>query len=363
MKRLFIIASFALMIISCKNDNIEIDSTSAQTFSETVDKISKALPVMQQDKFKEALQIIFEYNTSQSMDNEARWGIVRTLLDGKTVDEVFDIAEKVALQNKFTWNRNQVPLVNGIPKPGATETVETPAEPTSNVQRFDFSVKQDDTGIAISPFFYNAQGEEIQLDQAVTATIEVFNSGSIVYTFRSTIDPNSTDDLYRKNAINIKYSSLDASKIKSDRLDILVRIPNSERYLTNRKAVKVPLNLVGATEVVDSAAVESTPAHVSKEAGMVKSLSNRFMTNLSKKNYSGAFALTRSGEWNTFQKFSSDETIKNLEQATINDAKVLDADEKVALVEVHANLKDQSSKTYQVTLEKINNKWFVVNFK
>ena len=47
MKRLFIIASFALMIISCKNDNIEIDSTSAQTFSETVDKISKALPVMQ----------------------------------------------------------------------------------------------------------------------------------------------------------------------------------------------------------------------------------------------------------------------------------------------------------------------------
>ena len=204
MKRLFIIASFALMIISCKNDNIEIDSTSAQTFSETVDKISKALPVMQQDKFKEALQIIFEYNTSQSMDNEARWGIVRTLLDGKTVDEVFDIAEKVALQNKFTWNRNQVPLVNGIPKPGATETVETPAEPTSNVQRFDFSVKQDDTGISISPFFYNAQGEEIQLDQAVTATIEVFNSGNIVYTFRSTIDPNSMDDLYRKNAINIK---------------------------------------------------------------------------------------------------------------------------------------------------------------
>ncbi|MDM1073388.1 hypothetical protein HX001_12935 [Empedobacter brevis] len=363
MKRLLIIASFALMIISCKNDNIEIDSTSQQTFSETVDKISKALPVLQQDKFKEALQIIFEYNTSQTMDNESRWATVRTLLDGKTVDEVFDIAEKVALQNKFTWNRNQVPLVNGIPKPGTTEVVETPVEPTSNVQRFDFSLKQDDSGISISPFFYNAQGTEIQLEQAVTATIEIFNSGNIVYTFRSTIDPNSLDDLYRKNAIHIKYASLDASKIKNDRLDILVRIPNSERYLTNRKAIKVPLDLVGATPVVDSAAVDNVPIQVSKEAGMVKSLSNRFMTNLSKKNYSGAFALTRSGEWSTFQKFSSDDAIKNLEQATINDAKVLDADEKVALVEVHANLKDQSTKTYQVTLEKINNKWFVVNFK
>ena len=60
MKRLLIIASIAFMIFSCKNDNIEIDSSSAQTFSETVDQISKALPVLQQDKFKEALQIIYE---------------------------------------------------------------------------------------------------------------------------------------------------------------------------------------------------------------------------------------------------------------------------------------------------------------
>ena len=87
------------------------------------------------------------------------------------------------------------------------------------------------------------------------------------------------------------------------------------------------------------------------------------MTNISKKNYSGAFALTRSGEWSTYQKFSGDDAIKVLEQSSIKDSKVLDADEKVALVEVNVNLKDQSSKTYQVTLEKINNKWFVVNFK
>ena len=104
----------------------------------------------------------------------------------------------------------------------------------------------------------------------------------------------------------------------------MVRVPNSERYLTNRKAIKVPTELIGGATIVDSTSVVTTaPAHVSKEAGMVKSLSNRFMTNLSKKNYSGAFALTRSGEWNTFQKFSSDEAIKNLEQATINDAKVV----------------------------------------
>ena len=364
MKRLFIIASLALMIISCKNDNIEIDSSTPQTFSETVDKISKALPVMQQDKFKEALQIVFEYKTSPTMDEEGRWSAVRTLLDGKTVDEVFDIAEKTALDNKLTWNRNQVPLVNGIPKAGLLKPEEVPTEATSAVQRFDFSLKQDDQGVSISPFFYNAEGQEIQLQEAVTATIEVFNSGSIVYSFRSTIDPNSMDDLYRKSSIKFNFSSLDASKIKNDRLDILVRVPNSERYLTNRKAIKVPTEVIGGATIVDSTSVVTTaPAHVSKEAGMVKSLSNRFMNNIAKKNYSGAFALTRSGEWSTYQKFSGDDAIKALEQASINDAKVLDADEKVALVEVNTSLKDQSSKTYQVTLEKINNKWFVVNFK
>ena len=363
MKRLFIIATFALMIISCKNDNTEIDSTSAQTFSETVDKISKSLPVMQQDKFKEALQIVFEYKTSPTMDSESRWSTVRTLLDGKNVVEIFDIAEKTALENKFTWNRNQVPLVNGIPKPGTTTVEETPAEATSNVQRFDFSLKQDDQGISMSPFFYNTQGDEVQLSEVVTATVEVFNSGSIVYSFRSTIDPNSLDDLYRKNSINLKYSSLDPSKIKNDRLDILIRVPNSERYLTNRKSIKIPVELIGSSVAVDSAVVETSPAHVSKEAGMVKSLSTRFMNNLSKKNYSGAFALTRSSEWSTYQKFSGDDAVKVLDQASINDTKVLDADEKVALVEVNTKLSDNSSKTYQVTLEKINNKWSVVNFK
>lgn len=362
MKRLFIIASLALMIISCKNDKLEIDSSSAQTFSETVDEISKSLPLLQQDKFKEALQIVFEYKTSQSMDNESRWLTVRTLLNGKSVDEVFDIAEQVALENKFTWNRNQVPLSNGIPKPNTVPTEEVVEEPTSNVQRFDFSFKQDDEGINISPFFYNAQGEEIQLDEAVTATIEVFNSGNIVYSFRSKIEPNSSIDLYRKN-ISIKYALLDASKIKTDRLDILVRVPNSERYLTNRKAVQVPMNLIGALPVSDSLAIATSPAQVSKEAEMLKSLSNRFMNNLTKKNYSGAFALTRSNEWSTFQKFSSNDEVQNLDQASINDAKILDADEKVALVLVTANLKDQSSKSYQLTLEKINNKWFIVNFK
>ena len=45
MKRLLLIASLAFITLSCKNDKIEIDSSSAQTFSETVDEISKSLPV------------------------------------------------------------------------------------------------------------------------------------------------------------------------------------------------------------------------------------------------------------------------------------------------------------------------------
>lgn len=365
MKRLLIIASLALMIVSCKNDKIEIDSTSAQTFSETVDEISKSLPLLQQDKFKEALQIVFEYKTNRDVSDESRWATVRELLNGKSVDEVFDLAEKIALENKFTWNRNQVPLVNGIPKLADQQVEEnTPTDPNSDIQRFDFSINQDEKNISLTPFFYNAQGQETQLNEPVTATIDVFNSGNIVYSFRSTINPSSSSDLYRNNLITINYSSLDASKLKNETLDIAVRIQNPERYLTSRKSITIPLDLLGLDQASDSIAIANANTKaVNKDAEMAKSLSNRFISNISKKNYSGAFALTRNNDWTTFQKFSSNTTLKSLEQATIKSTSILDADEKITLVGVEVNLKDNSSATYQLTLENINNKLFIVGFK
>ena len=342
---------------------MKIDGRDQGVFNETVDKIAKELPLLQQDKFKEALDIVYHYKTSATNNDEQRWAAVRNLVDNKTSDELFEMAEKIAVENNFSWNRNQVPLVNGIPLPGSTvvkEDIASVEEPAIKIQRFDFRIKNEDEGIRLDPFFFDVEGQEIQLGQAVTATLEIFSGGQIIFTQRAKIDPNSMDALYRNNGILLKYASLDPSKIKSNSVDILVRIPHPERYLTQRKTVTIPSDLVGGAGETKMDSVSKT---ISKDISMVTTLSNRFLQNISKKNYSAAFALTRNNDWATYQKFSQDNLVSNLESSKVKETKVLDGDEKVVLVESNITLNDDSSKKYILTLEHLNGKWFIVNLK
>ncbi|WP_322971450.1 hypothetical protein [Faecalibacter sp. LW9] len=363
MKKVILIASLLFVTISCMNDNQKIDGRDATVFNETVDKVAKDLPLLQQTKFKEALDIIFHYRTNANNNEEQRWAAVRNLVDGKTANEVFDFAEQIAIDNSFTWNRNQVPLANGIPMPGTTTLVQESEEKegeVSAIQRFDFRIKAENDAIRIDPFFFDVEGNELQLDKATTATVEVFSGGSIIYTQRATIDPNSKDALYRNNGIIIKYSNLDPSKINSNRVDVLIRIPHPERYLTQRKSVELPNDLVGG---VGETKMDSVAKMINKDVTMITTLSNRFVQNLSKKNYSAAFALTRSADWSTYQKFSSDHTIIGLENAKVKESKILDADERVTVVEAQVTLEDNTTKKYILTLENLNNKWFIVHMK
>lgn len=364
MKKIVLIASLLFVIIGCSGNDIKIDGSDQTVFSQTVDEVAKSLPLLQQEKFKEALAIIFHYRTNPANNDEERWSAVRNLVDDKTADEIFEMAETVATQNNFLWNRNQVPLVNGIPLPESlvsTEVEEEVKEPSFNIQRFDFRVTNEADGFRLEPFFFDAEGVELQLDQPIKATIEVFNGGSIVYNQRVTIDPNTLDALTRSNGIFIKYASLDRSKIKSNAVDVLIRIPHPDRYLTQRRAVELPANFGDGVVVKnDSIAVSK---EVNKDLAMIKTLSNRFIQNISKKNYSAAFALTRSSDWSTYQKFSSDDFVTGLADGKVKETKVLDGDDKVVLVETLVNLADNRTKKYILTLENINNKWFIIDVK
>lgn len=362
MKRVLLIASL-LFVFSCKGDNLEIDGRDQIVFNQTVDDIAKDLPLLQQTKFKEALDIVYHYRTNATNNDEQRWSAVRNLLDGKNSDEVFELAEKIASENGFTWNRNQVPLANGIPLPGSIiSEEEVPQEEVeiNKISRFDFRVSNETEGIRLDPFFFDKDGKELQLDKVSNATVEVFSGGQVIYTQRATIDPNSMDALYRNNGILVKYVNLDPSKIQANHVDVLVRIPHPERYLTQRKSVQLPDNLV-AGKVENK--VDSISKVINKDISMITTLSNRFMQNISKKNYSAAFALTRNNDWATFQKFSSDHSIVLLENSKIKDTKVLDGDEKVTVVETNVSLEDNTTKRYILTLENLNNKWFIVNLK
>ena len=361
MKKIVLIASLLFTIISCSSDNFKVDGTDQVTFNETIDKVAKELPLLQQEKFKEALDIIFQYRTNPTNTDEERWNVVRSLVDNKTAEEIFDLAESIATQNNFLWNRNQVPLVNGIPLPGVVESesgVEEIQDSSTNIQRFDFRVSNEAEGFRLDPFFFDVEGNEIQIKEPITATVEVFNGGNIVYTKRAVIDPNSMDALYRNNGIFIKYNSLDKNKIKSNAIDVLVRIPHPDRYLTQRRMVELPSSFIGNGV---GAINDSISKEIGKDIAMINTLSIRFLQNISKKNYSAAYALTRSSEWPTYQKFSQDSFVTNLANAKIKETKVLDADEKTVLVEANLTTAEENAKKYILKIENINNKWFIVD--
>ena len=106
MKKIILLLSIGLSLQQCKKDLPIIDSKTEITFNSSFDEIAKKLPSLQQEKLKEALYIIYEYNT-KAKTTEARWAIVRQLLDGKNSDEIFTLAETLAKENGFSWNRNQ----------------------------------------------------------------------------------------------------------------------------------------------------------------------------------------------------------------------------------------------------------------
>lgn len=362
MKRILLLLSLTFFIVSCSKEH-KVDGRDEMSFTETVDEVAKDLPLLQQTKFKEALDIIFEYRTNPSNKNEDRWSAVRNLVDDKTANEIFDIAENIAVQNNFSWNRNQVPLANGIPKPTdvipTDENVET-KDGSNEVYRFDYRSKEESEGIRLDPFFFNEEGQEIQLQKPITASVEIFSGGQLVYTQRSTIDPNSLDALYRNNGILIKYASLNSSKIVGSNVDVLVRIPNPDRYLTQRKSIHIPDQYVGG---VGETKIDSVSKVINKDVTMITNLTNRFMQNLSKKNYSAAYALTRNQDWATYQKFSEDTFVTSLENIKVKETKVLDGDDKAVVVESLVNTSNDISKKYIITLEHLNNKWFIVNIK
>ncbi len=361
MKRVLLLLAF-VFVYSCSGDQLRVDGRDQASFNETIDLIAKELPLLQQSKLKEALDIVYHYKTSPTTSEEQRWAAVRNIVDDKNAEEIFALAEEIATANNFSWTRNQVPLVNGVPKPGSTELVEVESEEEESVNqisRFDFRVKEESSSVKIEPFFFNAEGQELQLEKPVVATIEFFSGGQIILTKKATIDPNSMDALYRNNGIFIPLNTI-SSKIQNGVVDVLIRIPHPDRYLTQRKT----LALSGYEGDQSTNAVQDSVAKVvNKDVKLMTNLTQRFLTNLSNKNYSAAYALTRNSEWNTFQKFSSSSAITALDGAKVKDTQVLDADEKVVILESNVVLNDDSSKKYQLTLKNLEGKWFVIQMK
>ena len=356
MKRILIAFAIAFTFIQCKNEAPTIDSQTEITFNTTFDEISKTLPTLQQEKFKEALYLLFEYDTKQGTD-EARWSQVRRLLDGKTSDDIFVMAEQVAQENGISWNRNQAPYPGGIPK-GNVESDEVLA--TQENVGLAMELSNVTNGIKIYPSIIDANGQTINNMEAIAATVDVLSDNVLIHTQKFNIPVQSYDLMSAFEGFTLSYDKLDQRKITSNMLDVLVRIPHPSRYLTLRKKIRIPDQYVKGTtaEVNDSIAK-------AKELELAKTnpLATRFIQNVVSGNLSGAYAISKLDKYGSYNDFSTDEIIKKLVKGKINSNEIITSTEN--RVEVKANIADADGKStdYNIVVEKKDNRWYIVSFQ
>lgn len=355
MKRIILILLIGLSLQQCKKDLPIIDSQTETTFNSSFDEIAKKLPSLQQEKLKEALYIIYEYNT-KAKTTDARWAIVRQLLDGKNSDEIFALAETLAKENNFSWNRNQAPYPGGIPVMEQENTDEN--APDMDLQLLA-DVSSAENGIKIYPSISERNGSKINNEEPLTATTDVLSDHQIIYTQKNTIPAQAYDLMSSFDGFTINYAQLDPTKIYSNMLDLVIRVPHPSRYLTLKKQVRIPDQYVKGEKIVkDSIAVEA-PAQI----GKTNPLATRFLQNIVKGNRSGAYAISKISDYPSFNDFANDAALGKLENAKITSNEIINANDK--RVEVKATLVDEkgSSKDYSVIVEKMDNRWFVTSFQ
>ena len=356
MKKFLIAIVIGFSLIQCKKDAPTIDSQTEITFNTSFDEIAKTLPSLQQEKLKEALFLLFEYDTKDGSE-DVRWSQVRRLLDDKTADDIFTMAEQVAKENSISWNRNQAPYPGGIPK---AEHKPMEGEVDENVS-LAVELSNIPNGIKIFPSILDDKGVAINNQENLSATVDVLSNSELLYTQKFSIPAQSYDLMSSFDGFNLSFDKLDPTKITSNMLDVLVRIPHPSRYLTLRKKIRIPDQYVQGTVVNPNDSLSLNPI----DAPIVKTnaLASRFIQNVLKGNLSGAYAISRLSNYGTFQAFSEDKNISKLANGKVVSNAITNSSDN--RVEVEAVLADNSgtSNNYKIVVEKINNRWFVTSFE
>lgn len=111
MKKFFFITCIIVTFSSCSKKTESIDGTSQQNFQKSITQLSSNLNTLKQDRFQDAIKIIYRYVAKGETEEEKTKNLYRGL-NGKSVNQIFKLAEKTAKKEKIAWNRNSL---KGLP--------------------------------------------------------------------------------------------------------------------------------------------------------------------------------------------------------------------------------------------------------
>ncbi|AKK72671.1 NTF2-like N-terminal transpeptidase [Chryseobacterium gallinarum] len=399
MKKFSFLLVFSLLLFTaCKKDHV--DATNTKTLQSSINDMTSSLPTIKQIKFNEALYILKTFGVEADGDiNELK--ALGKLINGKKVPEIMALADEVAKKNGIEWASTAPPSLGemnifGDDKAKETDPNDVKAGALSLVTR---PTGDDGTGsptaIQIIPRLVDAAGNPISFTGAgLEATLEVFSNGVRLSTAKNLMQDNNF------KGFNLKFSSIPASKVVDNKIDITVSVKTTAKTFkmskigldVNAAALKVPAVPKTDTTAVaqqPSAVVDpnnpattttpsttepgntnapAAPATPKQPSADPKNTVSKFLNNVSSQNLKAAYDASNNPSWGSYESFSNPNSgfgaVKNVSVKNITTSA---ANANGASVNATYDVTDKNGKTtsLKVTfgLKNVNGDWKISSYK
>jgi len=393
MKKLTFLLIFSLLLFTaCKKD--QVDATSTQTLQSSINDMASSLTTIKQIKFNEALYILKTFGVEAEGDvNELK--ALGQLINGKKVPEILSMADQVAQQNGIEWASTAPPSLGemnifGDEAAKESDPNDVRANSLSVATQLSGDTGSGATAMQIIPRLVDNAGKPIGFNgAALETTLEVFSNGVKLSTAKNLMQDNNF------RGFNLKFSSLLASKIVDNKIDITVSVKTSAKTFkmskigldVNPYALKVPeVPKTDSTMVVQdpNAVIDPnnpagttpgtvtdpnvTPAQPKQPTADPKNTVSRFLNNVSSQNLKAAFDASSNPSWGSYESFSNPTSgFGSVKNVSVKNITTNASNPNVSSVNATYDVTDKNGRTTSLKatfgLKNVNGEWKISSYK
>jgi len=394
MKKLTFLMLFSLLLFtSCKKDHV--DATTTQTLQSSINDMASSLTTIKQIKFNEALYILKTFGVEAEGDvNELK--ALGQLIDGKKVPEILSLADQVAQKNGIEWASTAPPSLGemnifGDESAKESDPNDVRASSLNLAAQLSGDTGNGPTSMQIIPRLVDNAGNPVSFTgAALETTLEVFSNGVKLSTAKNLMQDNNF------RGFNLKFSSLLASKIVDNKIDITVSVKTTAKTFkmskigldVNPNALKVPVapktdstvivqdpnavidpsNPTGTTPGTVTDPNATTPTQPKQPTADPKSTVSKFLNNVSSQNLKAAFDASSNPSWGSYESFSNPTSgfgaVKNV---SVKNITTNATNPNVSSISATYDVTDKNGKTTSLRatfgLKSVNGEWKISSYK
>jgi len=356
--------------------------------------MASSLTTIKQIKFNEALYILKTFGVEAEGDvNELK--ALGQLINGKKVPEILSMADQVAQKNGIEWASTAPPSLGemnifGDETAKESDPNDVRANSLSIITQLTGDTGNGATSMQIIPRLVDNAGKPIAFTGAgLETTLEVFSNGVKLSTAKNLMQDNNF------RGFSLKFSSLLASKIVDNKIDITVSVKTTAKTFkmskigldVNPSALRVPeVPKTDSTMVVqDPNAVidpnnptgttsgtvtdpNATPTQPKQPTADPKNTVSKFLNNVSSQNLKAAFDSSSNPSWGSYESFSNPTSgfgaVKNV---SVKNITTNATNPNAASVNATYDVTDKNGRTTSLKatfgLKSVNGEWKISSYK